>query len=271
MVTGTAEQKPAVAAEQSGKSSEKEQLNQTSKAKETASSKGSEGGGKAPETFTKEDIEKARSEAKSEASKLAKAEFDKKTSPLYEQNKNLESQLAELKETMEDLQTEGKLKADEDKEREAWGENSEVKSFQEARRNLGKIDKELRKRVDGFNKQCTALINDVQLASARTEAITAILPEVENVISGFVEELVKEADSPKAMRYLAKLKGSEYRAKLLESLKVEGKKEEKAPEPEEQRRPDSSSHSAPGGVDVSKLSPDQKLQEGFRREKQKKK
>jgi len=236
MVAGTSE-KLAQAEEQVKQPSETKQPPPASNVK----AQPSETAGKAKENKPFDfDSPEFKAAVEKHAYSLAQSMKDKEVTPLREKLKGYED-----KET--EAEAERQLKI----ESEAWesdgAEPQAIRSIQDAhRKNIAD------------RKDIMKLASEHQTLLARATRAEAILDYVEalgiNLPQDKIDHLIKESEgSPKLRKLLA--------AQITAELKKTTEKKVEVEEGPEQ--PDSSAHSAPGGIDLDNLSPKEKIEYGL--------
>ena len=207
-------------------------------------------------------------EADKRAAKLAQGLKDKEMKSYYDKLNESNATIKRMQEEAETAKSEAALKAQEKAEIEEWGDTAEIKSFQESRRQTTSLKKEVDRAITLYEDNRTKLAEDIKHTNALRVAISAILPDVSDLLGSFVEELEEGSDSPKAMEYLAKIRGGEHKQTLIDLVTGEGKKP--GEKKKETTHIDSGSHSAPGGMAFKDLPAEQRVSRSLKKLKEKK-
>jgi len=179
-------------------------------------------------------------------------------SAIADLNKKLKAQAEQMALEKEDAE----LKRLEAAELGEWGEDRpEVKNFQQERRNLHNAKRDMAKQLIDMEAKLAEhneVVAEAEKKATRNMAfelaLRHVLPEgdaMTKAVNEFVEALM-EAETPKEMQLLAKVKASELAA---------------INDTKQKRKVDSGYSLAPGGIDANKLSPTQQIEEGLRRRK----
>lgn len=184
---------------------------------------------------------------------------DKELKPLYKELEDMRVEAKKLKEEREREKAEAQLASQEKEEAEQWETEGvpekTVKGFQETRR-------ELAKKVADYNGKVPEIRRATAYALAM-ESLKEILPDGEKTISVINDLLsgIAEGESEREMRALARVKALELKGISTQSTGV------KPPENTPKKRPDPGASSAPGGIDLSKLSSKELLNMAYSKKK----
>lgn len=181
---------------------------------------------------------------------LAQGMKDKELKPAYDEIDALKKENTQLKVDLEDKAEDSTLTKLEAAEKAGYeGEDEEqVKDFQEARREFIKVGQNNRKEEKRLTTLASGLEEVERQQSARQMALDYLLPDDKDFLSD-VDALTNE------------LAGADEggRKKILELRDLRSELAESQRNQQEKPPPDSSGHTAPGGVDFSKLSPADKV------------
>ena len=180
---------------------------------------------------------------------------DKELKSVYKELETARSEAAQIKREHETKVQEARLLSHEKVETEQWADEGvpegSIKTYHEAVRDLAR-------RIVEYNQ----LIPEVRQGKAFTLALGSlkeILPDGEKVVSVITDFLssLNEAESEREMKALARMKTLEL--KTLQGQPAKDAEEDKS----KHQRPDSGAHTAPGGVDLSKLDDLQLISRGL--------
>ena len=202
--------------------------------------------------------EQLNSEADKRAETRAQAMKDKELKSFQGEIIAANKRIEDLVQSAEDAKSDSALQRQEASEAEEMGESPALRSFHTERRRVDALQKEVKRTLKLIEDSRDEIAEQTQNVQATEHAIRAILPELGDLLDGFIKELKEGTDSPTAMKYLAQLKGGEYREKLV-ALITKGQGEPEEGEEEEEGAPDSSSHSAAGGKDFSSMNAAEKV------------
>ncbi len=203
------------------------------------------------EQLTKETEQTNQSSEKGEAEKVSTKEVQtstKQTEPENKAYRSLQSSLDKLKAeitTLKQSKQSETRKLATDAEIKRWVESGEVESEEKARKFESVVEKYASERQDHLQEveehktKVAEFDTTLKTSNATSLLITAILPEADDLLKESVETILKEADSPKAMKLMAEKLGAGLREKLIEALTSKEK--------EEVKRPDSGRTSTSGG------------------------
>ncbi len=224
----------------------------TSEGKESVSEKETEEVGKweSPTFNTEEEYD---THLTKEASRIAQGMKDKELKPVYDQLQQLKKDNKTLQNKVADKQELDTLTRLQGKQKEDWGDTPEVGEFQEEVTKTIKLRQQLRDRENELNERLAITEAADHKVTALQKAIAFFLPEDKGFISQ-IEELTEE---------LSKATSDREIDLILQLREARVKASAESPEKPKRTKPDSSIHSAPGGIDVSKLSPDAKIQLGL--------
>ncbi len=252
MVTENAEQL-AGAAEQTQQSSEQGATGKVSGDAAQSSTKQDDNQAKSPniEALIQERLNKLIPEWQSQTDKA----IAKVVTPLRQK-------LASYEEKERLAKEEAALQAQEEAETEQWEgdgtKKTEIVSFQQARKDLIKRRAELSGQIAQYNQQITL-----------SRLMLSAMPEdLKNELMPLVKPITERAKTPEHEDDLIESHKSNVQkilAKYFSPAKVENPAEKKEPDPTKNKAPDSSIPSAQGSVDISTLSPREKIDEGLKR------
>lgn len=228
--------------------SEQEQETEVSSTKETVS-KEKEGGETPSKTYSEEELETILEER---VQKEAQSITDKALKTYQEKDEVSRKRIAEFETNATNAKRESELRQIEGKELKEWVDEgvpeNAIRGFQQERRAFNKWVGEVQDAYKAFESDKGTLASDSASNHALKLAIQYGLENGAELINGLdaLVEKIKEGKTPSERELLA----------LRESLK----KGEKKPQA---KKPDSSLSTAPGGIDMSKATPGERVSAGL--------
>ena len=187
------------------------------------------------------------------AQALADSIADRGLKTYQEQIKTLKQQVKEATYKKED----DALARLEQAQTDDWGQTEQVGDFQEQVKKFVKERREFNSKVDEWEENHQKATQSVREVNAFTDALALLLPEDD---AGFISELttlaekIAGAQTDREKELLIELEKAKLQA-------LAGAKDEKP----RRTKPDTNLPSAPGGRDLSKMSPSEQIQEGFKK------
>ena len=188
---------------------------------------------------------------------LAKTIANKSTATYQQQVNDLTKELKDTKLQLEDKKEDDGLDRLEKAQRDEWGETQDVGEFQQAVTTLLAQRRAFRKEKLDWQDGHEKATQSVREVNAFARALKLLLPEDEGEFVSTLEVLAAKlaaAETDKEADLIYELEEASLRAKADEEPKLK------------RRRPDTNLPTAPGGVDISKLSGQDLLKKGFKKE-----
>lgn len=194
---------------------------------------------------------------KDKVDRAAQGRTDKQLKSVYDQLNQLKRDKEEAELKVSDKTEDSKLSKLEKAELDELGDTPEVRSIQDARREVVEKGRDMRRRERDLAEREQKVTTNADQQNVFTDVLKFLLvKEDADTLFAAAQPLIDK---------LVKAKTPEERKLILEVEELKRQRGPEQPKEKEKRtKPDSSLPTASGGVDISRLSPDEKISLGLK-------